>query len=167
MHQTALDARHRALGARMVPYAGWEMPVQYSGIIDEHQVVRTTAGLFDLTHMGELWFEGPEAGAALDYAVVTTPSTMPVGKAQYSMICTPEGTVIDDLIVYRIGVQRWMVVANASNVTPVVAAMKERIAKFDVKFDDATMRTSLVAIQGPKAVEILQPHIEFDLPRLK
>ena len=92
---------------------------------------------------------------------------MPVGKAHYSMICTDDGTVIDDLIVYRLGVQRWMVVANASNVTPVVAALKERLAKFKLTFDDATMRTSLVAIQGPKAAEILQPHIEFDLPRLK
>ena len=167
MHQTALDARHRALGARMVPYAGWEMPVQYSGILDEHQAVRTTAGLFDLTHMGELWFEGPEAGAALDYAVLTTPSKMPIGKAHYSMICTPEGTVIDDLIVYRLGEQRWMVVANASNVTPVVAAMKERIAKFKATFDDATMRTSLVAIQGPLAAAILQPFIDIDLSTVK
>ncbi len=117
--------------------------------------------------MGELWVEGPEAGDALDYAVVTQPSTMAVGKAHYSMICTDEGTVIDDLIIYRIGVHRWMVVANASNVTPVVAALKERLANFKATLDDATMRTSLVAIQGPLAASILQPHIEYDLSRLK
>jgi aminomethyltransferase len=117
--------------------------------------------------MGELWIEGPEAGAALDAAVLTTPSKLAVGKAHYSMICADSGGVIDDLIIYRLGEQRWLVVANASNVTPVVAALKERLAPFKATLDDATMRTSLVAIQGPRAAAILQPHIDFDLAQLK
>ena len=167
MLQTALDARHRALGARMIPFAGWDMPVQYQGLVDEHKAVRSTAGLFDLSHMGELYITGPDAGAALDYAIVTAPGKLAVGKAHYSMICAPDGGVIDDLIVYRLGDQKYLVVANASNAAIVAAELKQRIAKFDAKLDDASMRTSLVAIQGPRAAEILQPLIAFDLSTLK
>ena len=167
MHQTALDARHRALGARMIPFAGWEMPVQYQGLVEEHKAVRATAGLFDLSHMGELYVEGPEAGAALDYAIVTAPGKLAVGRAHYSMICAPDGGVIDDLIVYRLGEQRYLVVANASNAPTVSAELRERIARFDARLDDASMRTSLVAIQGPRAAAILQPRIDFDLGTLK
>ena len=175
MHQTApspllrtsLDARHRALGARMIPFAGWEMPVQYQGLVEEHKAVRSAAGLFDLSHMGELYVTGPEAGAALDYAIVTAPGKLAVGKAHYSMICTPEGGVIDDLIVYRLGEERYLVVANASNAPVVAEELRGRIAKFKATLDDASMRTSLVAIQGPQAVAILQPLIDFDLSSLK
>ena len=157
MHLTALDARHRALGARMIPFAGWEMPVQYQGLVEEHKAVRSAAGLFDLSHMGELYIEGPEAGAALDYAIVTAPGKLAVGRAHYSMICAPDGGVIDDLIVYRLGEQKYLVVANASNAPTVSAELRERIARFDARLDDASMRTSLVAIQGPRAAAILQP----------
>lgn len=167
MHQTALDARHRALGARMIPFAGWEMPVQYQGLVEEHRAVRSAAGLFDLSHMGELYIAGSGAGAALDYALVTAPGKLAVGRAHYSMICTPDGGVIDDLIVYRLGEVRYLVVANASNAPTVAAELRERIAKFDARLDDASMRTSLVAIQGPRAAEILQPRIAFDLTNLK
>ena len=93
MQQTALDSRHRALGARMIPFAGWEMPVQYAGLVEEHKAVRSAAGLFDLSHMGELYVTGPDAGKALDAAVVTTPSKLAVGKAHYSMIAAPDGGV--------------------------------------------------------------------------
>ena len=103
MLQTPLDARHRALGARMIPFAGWDMPVQYTSILDEHKAVRSAAGLFDLSHMGELWVRGTEAGAALDYALVTAPSKLAVGRAHYSMIAEADGCVIDDLIVYCSG----------------------------------------------------------------
>ncbi|MGH7593912.1 MAG: glycine cleavage system aminomethyltransferase GcvT, partial [Gemmatimonadales bacterium] len=167
MHQTALDARHRALGARMIPFAGWEMPVQYRGLVEEHRAVRSAAGLFDLSHMGELDIDGSEAGAALDYALVTAPGKLAVGRAHYSMICAPDGGVIDDLIVYRLGEQRYLVVANASNTLTVVAELRKRIGSFDARLDDATMRTSLVAIQGPRAATILQPQIAFDLATLK
>jgi len=106
VHQTALDARHRALGARMIPFAGWEMPVQYRGLVDEHTAVRSAAGLFDLSHMGELFVTGPDAAAALDYAIVTAPGKLAVGRAHYSMICDASGGIIDDLIVYRLGEAR-------------------------------------------------------------
>ena len=167
MHQTAIDSRHRALGARMIPFAGWEMPVQYQGLVEEHRAVRSAAGLFDLSHMGELYIEGPAAGAALDYAVVTAPGKLTIGRAHYSMICAEDGGVIDDLIIYRLGDQRYLVVANASNAETVSRALRERISTFAAELDDASMRTSLVAIQGPRAAAILQPRIEFDLTALK
>jgi aminomethyltransferase len=151
----------------MIPFAGWEMPVQYQGLVEEHKAVRSAAGLFDLSHMGELYIEGPEAGAALDYAIVTAPGKLAVGRAHYSMICAPDGGVIDDLIVYRLGDQKYLVVANASNAPTVSTEIRERIAKFDAQLDDASMRTSLVAIQGPRAAAILQPRISFDLSSLK
>ncbi|MEP7064897.1 MAG: glycine cleavage system aminomethyltransferase GcvT [Gemmatimonadota bacterium] len=167
MHQTALDARHRALGARMIPFAGWEMPVQYRGLVEEHNAVRTAAGLFDLSHMGELFVTGPEAAAALDYAIVTAPSKLAVGRAHYSMITDETGGVLDDLIVYRLGDARFMVVPNASNASVVAAALQERLAGFDATLDDASMRTSLVAIQGPRAAEIVQPFVDVDLRTIK
>jgi aminomethyltransferase len=167
VHQTALDSRHRALGARMIPFAGWEMPVQYSGLVEEHRAVRSAAGLFDLSHMGELYITGPDAGKALDAAIVTAPSKLAIGKAHYSMIAAADGGVIDDLIVYRLGETEWLVVANASNAVTVAAALRERIAGFDAELDDASMRTSLVAIQGPRAAEILQPFVPIDLSSIK
>ena len=167
MHQTALDARHRALGARMIPFAGWEMPVQYAGLLEEHKAVRSAAGLFDLSHMGELYVTGPDAGRALDAAIVTTPSKLAIGKAHYSMIAAPDGGVIDDLIVYRLGDEEWLVVANASNADVVAGALRERLQGFEAKLDDASMRTSLVAIQGPRAAEILQPFVHVDLSSIK
>jgi aminomethyltransferase len=165
--KTALDARHRALGARMIPFAGWDMPVQYRGLVEEHNAVRTAAGLFDLSHMGEIFVTGPEAAAALDYALVTAPGKLAVGRAHYSMICDEDGGVIDDLIVYRLGDTRYMVVPNASNAATVATALGERLKGFDATLDDASMRTSLVAIQGPLAAEILQPFVDVDLATIK
>ena len=167
MHHTALDARHRALGARMIPFAGWEMPVQYQGLVEEHRAVRNAAGLFDLSHMGELYVTGPEAAAALDYAVVTWPTKLAVGRAHYSMICADDGGVLDDLIIYRLADDRFLVVANAANVHTVASALRDRVARFNARFDDESMRTSLVAIQGPRAAEILQPFVDRDLSTLK
>jgi aminomethyltransferase len=167
VHQTALDARHRALGARMIPFAGWEMPVQYRGLVEEHNAVRTAAGLFDLSHMGELFVTGPGAAAALDYALVTAPGKLAVGRAHYSMICEESGGIIDDLIVYRLSDARYMVVPNASNAAAVAAALRERVTSFDAALDDASMRTSLVAIQGPRAAVILQPLVDVELKTIR
>lgn len=167
MHQTPLDAVHRALGARMIPFAGWEMPVQYAGISQEHTAVRTAAGLFDLSHMGELWIRGSGAAAALDGALVTAPSRLAIGRAHYSMICTPHGEVIDDLIVYRTGDSEFLVVANASNREAVADALRDRLAGYEAEFDDASLRTALIAIQGPLSRELLQAHTDLDLAPLK
>src|SRR4029453_17589814 len=115
LQHSPLEDRHIALGARLIDFAGWLMPVQYGGILEEHRAVRERAGLFDLSHMGELVVGGDGAGPALAAALVTNPPALAIGRAHYSMICAPDGGVIDDLIVYRLGQDRFMVVANASN----------------------------------------------------
>jgi aminomethyltransferase len=152
---TPLADRHAALGARIVEFGGWLMPLQYTGIIEEHRAVRSRAGLFDLSHMGELFVEGPEAAKALSYALTTDPASLKVGRAHYSMICFPEGGVLDDLIVYRLGDERFMVVANASNAGAVSDALAARLDGFRVVLDDRSLATALVAIQGPRSAGIL------------
>ncbi|HEX7611996.1 MAG TPA: glycine cleavage system aminomethyltransferase GcvT, partial [Candidatus Limnocylindrales bacterium] len=154
---TPLADRHQALGARMVEFGGWLMPLQYAGILEEHRAVRSRAGLFDLSHMGELFVEGSEAAAALGYALTTEPAGLKVGRAHYSMICFPEGGILDDLIVYRLGEERFMVVANASNASAVSDALAERLVGRRVVLDDRSLATALVAIQGPLAAAILAP----------
>ena len=166
-HQTALVERHRALGGRLIDFAGWEMPVQYSGIIDEHRAVRERVGLFDLSHMGEVWVSGPGAGPGLAAALVSDPPRLANGRAHYSMICAPDGGIIDDLIVYRLAPERFMVVPNAANREPVVDALRERLAGHEAALDDASLRTSLVAVQGPRAAELLQPLTDIDLAGLR
>jgi aminomethyltransferase len=165
--QTALVERHRTLGGRLIDFAGWEMPVQYSGIIDEHRAVRERAGLFDLSHMGEIWLTGPGAGSGLAAALVSDPPRLADGRAHYSMICEADGGLIDDLIVYRLAAERFMVVPNASNREQVAAALQERLHGHDAAMDDASLRTSLVAVQGPRAAEILGLLCDVDLASLK
>ncbi|CAN5710985.1 glycine cleavage system aminomethyltransferase GcvT [soil metagenome] len=167
MRQTALVERHRSLGGRLIDFAGWEMPVQYGGILEEHRAVRERAGLFDLSHMGELWISGPGAAAGLAHALVSDPARLAEGRAHYSMICAPDGGIIDDLIVYRLAPERFLVVPNASNRESVAAALEERLAGHDAALDDASLRTSLVAIQGPRAAHILQPLTDVDLSGLR
>ncbi len=167
MQATALLERHRALGARLVEFAGWEMPVQYRGIIEEHRAVRQRAGVFDLSHMGELHVTGRDAGAALAYALATDPPSLALGRAHYSMICAPDGGVIDDLIVYRLAEEHFLVVANAGNRAVVADELRARLAGFDAALDDASLRTSLVAIQGPRALQVLAPLTGVDLASLR
>jgi aminomethyltransferase len=167
MQQTALAGEHRALGARLVDFAGWEMPIQYGGIMEEHRTVRRAAGLFDLSHMGELWITGPEAGSALARALVSDPPRLAHGRAHYSMICADDGGIIDDLIVYRLAEERFLVVPNASNREAVADALHERFAGMDAAVDDASLRTSLVAVQGPAAAELLATQTDIDLEGLR
>jgi aminomethyltransferase len=164
---TPLADRHQALGARMVEFGGWLMPLQYSGIIEEHRAVRSRAGLFDLSHMGELFIEGVDAAAALGYALTTDPAALKVGRAHYSMICFAEGGILDDLIVYRLGEERFMIVANASNAAVVSDALAERLTGRRVVLDDRSLATGLVAIQGPLASTVLGPLTDIDLAGLR
>src|SRR5512146_3394789 len=127
LRETALIDVHRRLGARLIDFGGWLMPVQYTGILEEHRAVRERAGLFDISHMGELFVEGDAAGDALAAALVTDPRTLAVGRAHYSMICAPDGGVIDDLIVYRLAGERFLVVANAGNATVVSDELAHRL----------------------------------------
>ncbi len=167
LHETALIDIHRALGARLIEFGGWLMPVQYTGILDEHRAVRERAGLFDLSHMGELFVEGDDAGDALAAALISDPRTLAVGRAQYSMIVAPDGGVIDDLIVYRLGPQRFLVVANASNATTVSDELAHRLSGWRAVLDDRSLATSLVAIQGPRAAEVLAQLTDVDLAALR
>jgi aminomethyltransferase len=164
---TPLLERHVALGARIVDFAGWRMPVQYAGIIEEHRAVRSAAGLFDLSHMGEMIIEGPGAAAALASAIVSDSSRLAVGRAQYSMICAADGGILDDLIVYRVADDRFMVVANASNARTVSDALAERLEGSKAVLDDRSLATGLCAIQGPRSVDILSPLASLDLGSLR
>jgi aminomethyltransferase len=164
---TPLRAVHESLGASMTEFAGWLMPLRYRGEISEHQAVRGAAGLFDLSHMGEIAVTGPDAGAALDYALVGHLSALAPGRARYTMICAPDGGVLDDLIVYRLGDTDYLVVANAANTAVVVAALRDRAAGYDTRVTDETSGYALIAIQGPHAARILAPLTDLSLDEVK
>jgi len=150
LRDTPLRAVHERLGATMTDFAGWLMPLRYAGETAEHDAVRTSAALFDLSHMGEIAVTGPDAGAALDYAVCGWPSGLPVGGARYTMLCAPDGGIIDDLIVYRQADERFLVVANAVNTAVVLGELRQRSASFSAAVvADETLSTGLISIQGP------------------
>lgn len=153
--RTALFEEHRKLGAAFTDFGGWEMPLKYSSELAEHRAVRTGAGLFDLSHMGEISVSGPEAGEFLDYALVSRLSGVAVGRAKYSLICAPDGGIMDDLISYRLSADRYLVVPNAGNAAVVDRALTERAASFDATVEDRSADTSLIAVQGPSAEAIL------------
>jgi aminomethyltransferase len=165
--KTPLYGRHVELGARMIPFAGWMMPVQYTGIIDEHQQVRTSAGLFDLGHMGQVDVTGPDAKSYLQMITTNDVAGLEPGEAQYSMLPTPEGGVIDDIFIYRHHEgDGYFVCINASNREKDVAWMLEQRAahpELDVNVRDISDDTGMIAIQGPKAVEIVQRLTDLDL----
>jgi aminomethyltransferase len=167
LRRTPLHAAHQALGARLVPYAGYEMPVQYASIIEEHRTVRSSVGLFDLSHMGELLVGGPEALAFARYAVVSDPGALEPGQAQYSMLCAEDGGIIDDLIVYRTD-EGYLIVCNAANHDAVVAHLAELRERgdFDATVEDRSERTALIAPQGPRAAELLAPLTDLDIASL-
>jgi aminomethyltransferase len=151
---TPLHDRHVELGARMVPFAGWEMPVQYEGVIPEHRAVRTDAGVFDVSHMGELEVEGPRARELLQGALSNDLDKLETGQAQYTLLTNEEGGIIDDLIAYRVGEHSYLLVVNASNRANAYAWLKEReIAGSDVR--DVSDDCALLAVQGPHAIERL------------
>jgi aminomethyltransferase len=167
VHLTPLTDLHRELGARLIEYGGWLMPLQYGSIMEEHRAVRERVGLFDLSHMGELHVEGPDAGAALAAALVTDPPSLAIGRAHYSMICAPSGGIIDDLIVYRLAESRFLVVANAGNAAIVSDTLAERLERFKAVLDDRSLATGMLAIQGPLAAGVLRPLTDVDLAGLR
>ena len=159
---TALYEQHKKAGASFTDFGGWQMPLKYNSELAEHHAVRTAAGLFDLSHMGEVWVTGPQAAAFLDYALAGKLSVVAVGKAKYSLICDADGGIIDDLITYRRADDRYLVVPNAGNAAVVAAALRDRAAGFDVVVEDASAETSLIAMQGPKAQAILLELVPAD-----
>ncbi|MFE7504883.1 glycine cleavage system aminomethyltransferase GcvT [Promicromonospora sp. NPDC057488] len=153
--KTPLHDEHVALGASMTPFGGWLMPLRYTSDLAEHRAVREAAGLFDLSHMGNISVTGPDAAAFLDHALVGYISKVREMGARYSMICAEDGSVLDDLIVYHDAPGEYSVIANASNAELVLAKLQERTAGFDVVLKDVQPGQALIAVQGPRAVEIM------------
>ena len=163
LKRTPLYQRHVAVGGKIVPFAGFEMPVQYqTGIIAEHTAVRQTAGLFDVSHMGEFIVRGPQALDLVQYVTVNDASKIEVGQAQYSAMCLESGGIIDDLLIYRFA-DRFMLVVNAANRAKDLEWIRQHADTFDVELEDASEVTALIALQGPAAREILQPLTKPDV----
>ncbi|MEE1619171.1 glycine cleavage system aminomethyltransferase GcvT [Brachybacterium sp. J153] len=155
LRSTALESVHEASGATFTDFAGWRMPVRYDSDLREHAAVRERAGIFDLSHMGEIHLRGPQAGEALDHALAGKMSAMAVGRAKYSLILAEDGGVIDDVIAYRLAEDHFLVVANASNAEVDAGELIARAHGFDVEVDDASAATALIAVQGPLSEDIL------------
>lgn len=153
--RSPLHDEHVALGANLTSFGGWLMPLRYTSDLAEHRAVREAAGLFDLSHMGEIEVAGPQAAAALDHALVGNLSAVAPGRARYTMICQEDGAVLDDLVVYRLADERFLVVANAGNADLVARELVARAAGFDATVTDQGASTALVAVQGPRAEEIV------------
>lgn len=164
--RTPLYDEHVAVGARMVEFAGWEMPVQYSGVIEEHRAVRNQAGLFDVSHMGEVRVRGTGAEAFLDRLTPNHVAKLAVGRAHYSGLLTESGTYLDDLLVYRTGEEDFLVVVNAANIDQDFAWLRSH-AEGDVEVEDASDRYALLALQGPVAVQILSALTATDVDALR
>ncbi len=168
LKRTPLYEQHRALGARLVEFSGWEMPVQYSGILAEHEAVRTRAGLFDVSHMGEFKVEGSDALAFLQYLVPNDVSRLSIGQALYTQLCLPNGNTIDDMLIYHLADTHYMLVVNAGNIDKDFAWVAEQAKKYTtVQVENQSDTTALIALQGPAAQAILQPLTETDLASIR
>jgi aminomethyltransferase len=168
LRKTPLHARHRASGARMVPFGGWEMPVEYSGISTEHMAVRERAGLFDVSHMGEIEVAGSDALRALQRISCNDVNRLDVGQAQYSGLLTPQGTFVDDILVYRLASAHFLLVVNATRIeADYLHIVSHASSMGDVVAFDASSRYALIAIQGPASPEILQTLTAVDLSALR
>jgi len=168
LRKTALNEVHRRMGARMVEFGGWDMPVRYTGDLEEHRAVRSAAGLFDLGHMGQVVVSGPDALPYLQWLVTNDMASLKVGSSRYALLCQPDGGTIDDLFIYRLP-DRWFVVVNASNRERDVAWMQARRAEhpeWNVTVTDVTDQTGMLALQGPRAEAILQRITPADLANL-
>lgn len=153
--RTPLHPVHEALGASFTDFGGWEMPLKYDNDVAEHRAVREAAGLFDLSHMGEIRITGPEASELLDHALVSSFAALAVGRAKYSVMANEQGGLVDDLITYRVDDEDYLVVPNASNADAVLREFTVRGADFDASIHEETAATSLIALQGPVAAEVL------------
>ncbi|NJN64782.1 MAG: glycine cleavage system aminomethyltransferase GcvT [Acidobacteria bacterium] len=149
--KTPLWERHQAAGARMVPFAGYSMPVQYEGLMDEHHAVRRAAGIFDVSHMAEVELRGPDAAALADHLTPSRLSTLEPGRVVYSCLTTERGTFVDDILAYRLEAERFLFVVNATNRAKDVAWIEDHATRFNATVEDVSDRTALIAFQGPLA----------------
>jgi aminomethyltransferase len=164
LRRTPLYDRHVAAGARLVPFAGWEMPVQYESVKAEHLAVRGSAGIFDVSHMGEVETRGPEAGRFLQHVLSNDVDKVAIDGAQYSLLCREDGGVLDDLFSYRLAPDRWLTVTNAANHERDLAWMRRHADGFDVELVDRLEDYAMLAVQGPLAREIVQALADGPLP---
>ncbi len=168
LKRTPLYERHRALDARLVEFGGWEMPVSYTGILSEHDAVRLRAGLFDVSHMGEFRVEGDDALTFLQYLVPNDVSRLAINQALYTPLCLPDGNVIDDLLIYRLGEQQFMLVVNAANIDKDFAWVQQQASHFpSLTITNQSDATALLALQGPRASAILQKLTDIDLADIR
>jgi aminomethyltransferase len=168
LKKTSLNARHRALGARMVPFGGWDMPVEYSGIVSEHLAVRTAAGLFDVSHMGQIEIAGKDALAAVQRISTNDASRLSVGQAQYAGLTTDAGTFVDDILVYRLAGDHFMLVVNAGSIEKDYRWIGEHTRETgDVAVVNSSSRYAMLAVQGPAALDIVQQLTSVDLASIK
>jgi aminomethyltransferase len=168
LRKTPLNARHRALGARMVEFGGWDMPVEYSGIVDEHLAVRGRAGLFDVSHMGQIEIAGADALRAVQHIASNDASRLAVNQAHYSALTTPHGTFVDDVLTYRLADDHFMLVVNASNIVKDFHWITQQIAGLgDAAAVNTSSRYALLALQGPAAREVLQTLTGVNLSEIK
>jgi aminomethyltransferase len=163
MKNTSLTEKHIALGAKMVPFAGYNMPVQYAGLIQEHHCVRNNVGVFDVSHMGEFWISGPKAFDLIQYATSNDVSKLFDGKVQYSCMPNATGGIVDDLLVYRVNEEMYLLVVNASNIDKDWNHLSELNKEFGATMVNKSEETSLLAVQGPKAAEALQSLTDMTL----
>ncbi|MCH2156730.1 MAG: glycine cleavage system aminomethyltransferase GcvT [Opitutales bacterium] len=166
LKETPLAPLHLERGARMVPFAGWSMPVQYSSILEEHRRVRQSVGLFDVSHMGQIRVSGNDAGAFLDYLLVSKLSNFQPDQAAYSILCNSSGGAVDDLIIYCISDKQYLLIVNASNAEKDLKWIQEHAAKFDVEIEDESTAWGLLAIQGPQAIEQIK-HAGWHVPEVR
>src|SRR5262249_54419270 len=164
--RTACHDWHVAHGGRMVDFAGWEMPVQYSSIVAEHHAVRRAAGLFDIAHMGRLKFTGPEAAKLLDYLVTNDVTSLSVGQIKYALVTNEQGGILDDVLVYRLA-DCYLLVVNASNRQKILDWIEKHRGRFKVTVEDQTVPRFMLALQGPRAQALLQPLVDVDLAGVK
>src|SRR5439155_27005666 len=162
LRRTPLYEKHVALGAKIVPSAGYEMPIQYEGIVAEHRAVRGSAGLFDLSHMGEFVFKGRGAGARVDRLVSSDIAGLAVGQARYGLLTNERGTIVDDVIVYRTADAEYLMVVNAANIAKDRAHVRAHLPA-DVGFEDRSDEMALIAIQGPRAATILSSVTDLEV----
>ena len=167
LRKTALNAMHRRLGAKMVDFGGWDMPVEYSGLIAEHMAVRTAVGVFDVSHMGDILIRGKQALAATQHISMNDASKLQIGQAHYSALLYPEGTFVDDVIVHKLGENDYLLVINAGTREKDYGWVKSNVSRFHCHADDVGDYYTQLAIQGPKAQETLQKLTDVDLSSIK
>ena len=167
LRKTPLYALHRALGAKMVDFGGWEMPVEYSGLIAEHKAVRTRAGLFDVSHMGEIQLRGPEALDAVQHVSMNDASKLAEGQAQYSALLTERGTFLDDILVHKLSPNDYLLVVNAGTCAKDFAWVRQQSQRFHCHVNDYSGYYAQLAIQGPQALSVLQKLTNVDLAAIK